>query len=119
MADVLHMFQREAGAAVAPSRFSRPVVFERPELNQILSLYTRRVIDGDWCDYAINLGDHEAVFTIYGGKAGVAAYRIVKRARGGDSRFRVLASGGQIVRMAGSLAEALSAIPKRRKLKPV
>jgi len=119
MADVLNIFQREAGGAVAPSRFSRPVVFERPELNQILALYTRRVIDGDWCDYAINLGEYEAVFTIYGAKAGVAAYRIVKRARGGDSRFRVLAPGGQIVRMAGSLAEALSAIPKRRKLKPV
>lgn len=119
MADVLRMFQREAGANGPTSRFSRPVVFDRQELNAILSIYTRRVIDGDWCDYAINLGEHEAVFTIYGGKAGVAAYRIVKRAKGGDSRFRVLAPGGQIVRMAGSLAEALRAIPKRRSLKPV
>ncbi|MGB0577084.1 MAG: DUF2794 domain-containing protein, partial [Alphaproteobacteria bacterium] len=36
---------------------SAPVYFTKAELNQLLSHYSRRVISGEWKDYAIDHGN--------------------------------------------------------------
>lgn len=39
--------------------------FTRQELTRLLNLYTSRVMQGDWRDYAINLGPSTASFFIF------------------------------------------------------
>ena len=46
-------------------RKPRSVCFDRQELNKLLSLYSRRVIGGEWKDYAISHGDGMASFSIF------------------------------------------------------
>jgi hypothetical protein len=49
------------------SRGRHPAVtaFTRAELSQMLSVYSRRVADGEWRDYAIDQRDGSAVFSIF------------------------------------------------------
>ncbi len=118
MVEVLPISQREPGSNITRSRFSFPICFDRGELNQILSVYSRRVIAGDWCDYAMNPGSHEAVFAIYKKKSRVPVFRVVKR-RSGKARYAVLDAGGQVLRMGADLAVVLASINKKRKLRLV
>jgi len=118
MAEVLPIGQREPGSNYTRSRFSFPVCFDRGELNQILSVYSRRVIAGEWCDYAMNAGRHEAVFAIYKKKSRVPVFRVVKR-RSGKARYALLDSGGQVLRMGADLATVLATIARKRKLRLV
>lgn len=118
MADVLPINQREPGSKHTLSRFSFPVCFERGELNQILSVYSRRVIAGEWCDYAMNIGSHEAVFSIYKKKSRVPVFRVVKR-RSRKARYGLLDSGGQVLRMGTELGAVLAPLRKKRGLRLV
>ena len=47
-------------------RESRPVYFTRQELNLLLSLYSHRVIGGEWKDYAIDQGKGLSAFSVFG-----------------------------------------------------
>ena|SRR5215469_15796303 len=44
---------------------SRTVYFNRSELNQLLSVYSRHVICGEWRDYAIDHRDGFALFSVF------------------------------------------------------
>jgi hypothetical protein len=46
-------------------RQPRTVFFNRHEMNQLLSLYSRRVISGEWRDYAIDHRPGAAFFSIF------------------------------------------------------
>ncbi|MDA0367727.1 MAG: DUF2794 domain-containing protein [Proteobacteria bacterium] len=118
MAEVLPIHQREQGSNKNRSRFSFPIYFDRSELNQILSVYSRRVIAGEWCDYALNDGHHEAMFAIYKKRSRVPVFRVVKR-RSAKARYAVLDSGGQVLRMSAELAAVLSVLTKTRPLRLV
>jgi len=118
MAEVLPIHQREQGSNKNRSRFSFPIYFDRSELNQILSVYSRRVIAGEWCDYALNDGHHEAMFAIYKKRSRVPVFRVVKR-RSAKARYAVLDSGGQVLRMSADLAAVLSVLTKTRPLRLV
>ena len=43
----------------------RRVTFDRQELRQLLDVYSRRVASGEWKDYAIDMGNGSAVFSIF------------------------------------------------------
>jgi len=43
----------------------RSVFFTRPELNQLLSLYSRQVMRGEWRDYAIDQQEGAALFSVF------------------------------------------------------
>ena len=75
------------------AHMARTVFFDRSELSQILSVYSRKVIAGEWCDYGIEGGDDEVAFAIYRRNGVSASYRIIKRRRGREaSRYRVVAT---------------------------
>ena len=116
MAEVLQIHQR--AALKNRGRMPLPILFDRAELNQILSVYSRRVIAGEWCDYALNDGRDEAMFAIYRKRSRVPVFRVVKR-RGGKARFAVLDSGGQILRMGPDLGAVLGVLKKARGLRLV
>ena len=43
----------------------RRVFFDRAELNQLLSLYSRNVASGEWRDYAIDQVGGSAIFSVF------------------------------------------------------
>ncbi len=100
--------------AKAKGRF---VSFSRPELNLLLSLYSRRVIDGEWKDYAIDHGNGMSAFSIFRNSSDRPAFTIFKFS-GGDSKrgAYVVGSGGNTLKRAPTLAEALSVFESELKL---
>jgi hypothetical protein len=72
---------RGARASLAASRSaSTPeTFFDRGEMITILSVYGRKVAEGEWRDYAIDQRRGEAVFSIFRRTSEVPLYRIVKK----------------------------------------
>ena len=54
----------------------RPIAFDRQELFEILSLYGRKVAQGEWRDYSIDFGRETAVFAVFRRTSEVPLYRI-------------------------------------------
>jgi hypothetical protein len=75
----------------------RPQFFTRPELNQLLGLYSRSVSRGVWRDYAIDHREGRALFSVFRHTQEAAIYTIVKSAASpsGPAEFVVM-SGRQI-----------------------
>ncbi len=84
------------------------IYFTRSELNQLLGLYSRHVIRGEWRDYAIDHGNGMARFSVFRHTHEASAFTILKT---GSSSTRpaefIVQSGRQRLRSARSLAEAL------------
>lgn len=90
--------------------------FERRELDQLLSVYSHRVKDGDWKDYAIRQDGDTAAFHAYRGASRQPCFTMVKhRLPAGRIEF-VLYRGLERIRRAFSLSDALAA--SRRSLRP-
>lgn len=89
-------------------RKAKPVCFDRHELNQLLSLYSRRVICGEWRDYAIAHGDGMAAFSVFRNAKDGPTYTVIKYAEGTHSGGDYLVcSGGRRLKRGRSIAEAL------------
>ena len=54
------------------------VTFNRRELNRILDLYGRKVIAGEWRDYAIDFLKDRAVFSVFRRSSEMPIFRIEK-----------------------------------------
>ena len=86
----------------------RYVCFSRPELNLLLSLYSRRVIGGEWKDYAIDHGDGMSAFSIFRDSSDRPVFTVFKFADAGRKKDRyVLGSGGNTLKRGRTLAEVL------------
>ena len=82
--------------------------FTRPELNQLLSLYSRHVARGVWRDYAIDHRDGMALFSVFRHTHEAPAYSIIKTAPGQNRPVEfIVQSGRQKLRVSSSLTEAL------------
>jgi uncharacterized protein DUF2794 len=91
----------------------RHLFFSRAELNQLLSLYSRRVAAGEWRDYAIDHRPGLASFSVFRNSLERPIYAIVKymnRDRTVD--YRVMA-GGRRVKESKDLADALGVIERQ------
>jgi hypothetical protein len=90
------------------------VHFTRQELNLLLQLYSKRVANGEWRDYAIQHDAARARFMVFRNWLEGPAYSIVKLAPGGDgsSIFLVATSSGP-VRRGRTLGEVLSHLQGR------
>ena len=95
----------------------RTLYFTRPELNQLLSLYSRHVARGVWRDYAIDHRDGMALFSVFRHTHEAPAYSIVKTVptQNRPAEF-VVQSGRQKLRVSRSLAEALEFFQARLNL---
>ena len=93
------------------------VYFTRNELNQLLSLYSRRVIGGEWKDYAIDQGRGMSAFSIYRDSSNRPAFTIYKYASGSHRRGDyVVGSGGNLLNRGRTLAEAISILERELRL---
>jgi Protein of unknown function (DUF2794) len=95
----------------------RTLYFTRPELNQLLGLYSRHVIRGVWRDYAIDHGDGMARFSVFRHTHEAPAYTILKTAPSAarPAEF-IVQSGRRRLRVSRSLAEALDYFSARLSL---
>ena len=67
----------------APKRQRDPeVFFDRTELDAILSVYGRKVAEGEWRDYAMGGFKDVAIFSVFRRASEMPLYRIEKRLRG-------------------------------------
>ena len=83
--------------------------FNRGELNQLLSIYSSRVMSGEWRDYAIDQQAGMATFSIYRHSHERPLYTVAKRRsrNGKQDEYLVCRDREKLIR-AGSLGEALS-----------
>ena len=98
---------------------ARGIMFSRHELNQLLSMYSRRVIKGEWRDYAIDFLGQMAVFSVFRHSQDRPLYAIAKCAppspqRSGDY---VLYDGLRRVSRAPTINEIIRQVERR--LEPV
>jgi hypothetical protein len=98
-------------------RLNRPVFFDRNELNRLLSVYTRRVMSGEWKDYAIGHGDGMVTFSVFRRACDSPLFTIIKCAAGSyrNGDF-LLCSDRVLVRRGRSLTEILSHFQRDLKL---
>lgn len=96
-----------------PARQRRTIFFNRLELKQLLSLYSRQVARGEWRDYAIDQRGGRAVFSVFRHSHAAPLFRISKR---GDLTERgqhfEVTSGREVLRAGQTLAEALDIFRK-------
>ena len=89
-------------------RRQRTVFFSRPELNRLLSIYSRKVARGEWRDYAIDLRDGAALFSVFRHTQEAALFTVVKTAsEGGKQSAFALLRGRQLLASGSGLGEVL------------
>lgn len=84
------------------------VHFDRTELSRLLTLYTSRVAEGEWRDYAIDQRSNCAVFAIYRHTLDRPVFTITKLGRPGVDLGWEVANGSGRVHRADTLDGALS-----------
>jgi hypothetical protein len=99
------------GSRPTPSPF---VAFDRRELNAILRVYSRRVAEGEWRDYALDHLVDRAVFSIFRRTSEMPIYRVEKipalaRKQGA---YQVVAASGLILKRGHVLATVLKVLDK-------
>ncbi len=91
---------------------AKATYFTRAELNQLLSIYSRRVASGEWRDYAIDHRPGLAVFSIFRHTHERPLYAVTKRAAGKQTEYQVFSDRERLAR-ATSLAECLRVFEKK------
>lgn len=111
-----HGRRREGYRPGGDSTKAKAEFFNRHELNQILQVYSRRVISGEWLDYSLAFDERGAFFSIYGATSSVPLFSVAKRPRqmrkqGG--RYQVL-SRGRVLKTDMSLDGVLRVLDRRK-----
>jgi hypothetical protein len=92
------------------------VAFHRTELQQILDVYGRLVIEGEARDYAIGMERDLAIFAIFRRHAESPTWRVEKEpalaARQGQ--YSVRGAAGQVLRRGRDLQQVLKVFDRRR-----
>ena len=114
--------RQRAGASIpsnsGASALSSTTFFTRPELNQILKLYGRKVAAGEWRDYAIDFDRDKAVFSVFRRTSEVPLYRIEKHPKLAlkQGAYSVVAATGHILKRGHDLARVLGALDRKLRL---
>ena len=105
---------RRMPAGIRPPSAPRRVSFNRQELEAILRIYSRKVAEAEWRDYAIDHLDDRAVFSIFRRASEMPMFRVEKvpalaRKQG---VYRVVAATGAILKRGHELAAVLRVLDK-------
>jgi hypothetical protein len=92
-----------------------PASFTRAELAQMLSVYSRRVADGEWRDYAIDTLDGRAVFSIFRRSFERPLFAIVKQPADTTAEYALFA-GLERLGSKHSLPDLLATLESRPRL---
>jgi len=95
----------------------RMLYFTRQELSEMLSVYSRRVMTGEWRDYAIDHREGLAMFSIFRHTRDRPLFAIVKApARADRPQEYALFCGPERLARSDSLADILTALEGRPRL---
>jgi hypothetical protein len=88
------------------------------ELRAILGLYGRKVAQGEWRDYAIDLGREKAVFSVFRRASEFPIYTIEKNPRLARKQgaYSVIAATGLILKRGHDLIRVLSVLDRGMRL---
>lgn len=100
-----------------PGHTHKDICFDRRELDLLLSVYSRRVINGEWKDYAIRHDQNMAAFLVYRNASQHPSFTVVKRRPSNGTTEFCVYHGRERIRRSVTLSDALSVL--KRKLKPV
>jgi hypothetical protein len=92
------------------------VRFDRAELCRLLALYSRRVADGEWRDYAIDQRVGRAIFAVFRHTLDRPLFTISKIGNTGRSTDWEVASGLHTLAHTDTLEEALHIFDKTLRL---
>lgn len=97
------------------------VAFHRTELAHVLNLYGRKVAQGEWRDYAIDMLKDRAVFSIFRRASEVPIYRIEKdpKLARKQGAYSVISATGQVLRRGRELPQVLKVLDRQRKFEVV
>lgn len=89
-------------------------VFDRRELTEILRVYGRKVAEGEWRDYALDMGSEKAVFSIFRRSSEWPLYRIEKvpKLARKQGAYSVIAATGLVLKRGHDLARVLGVLEK-------
>ncbi len=99
-----------------PSRHRDPdIFFNRAELEAILSVYGRKVVEGEWRDYAIGATKDVAIFAVHRRTSEAPLFRIEKRPKLArrQGAYSVVAATGLVLKRGHDLAQVLKVFEKR------
>ena len=101
---------RDMSPALVPQ-----IIFDRLELNRILTVYGRMVAAGEWRDYALDFLEEVAVFSIFRHASEMPLFRVEKRPklRAKQGQYSVMAAGGVILKRGHDLAQVLKIFDKK------
>lgn len=90
------------------------VCFHRLELHLVQGLYGRGVAAGIWKDYAIDIRQGSALFSIYRNASEVPIYQVIKdpSLRNKQGQFRVVTQTGQILKRGDDLKQVIKVLDK-------
>jgi len=100
----------------APKRQRDPeVFFDRAELDAILSVYGRKVAEGEWRDYAMGGFRDVAIFSVFRRASEMPLYRIEKRPKLArrQGAYSVIAATGLVLKRGHELKQVLKVFEKR------
>jgi len=99
-----------------PRPSPRRLFFNREELNRLLTLYSRRVMSGEWRDYAIDHDGRRAVFSVFRHTAEQPAFSITK-AIGSKGRIDfILTAGPHRLKQAHTVDEVIAVLDRQLRL---
>ncbi len=94
------------------------ISFDRHELREILNIYGRKVVEGEWRDYAIDFTPNLAVFSIFRRASEMPLYRIVKNPKPARKQglYSVITTTGLILKRGHDLVNVIAVLEKKLKL---
>lgn len=105
---------------LSDARRQKRVFFSRTELNQLLSLYTRQVMRGEWRDYAIDQRDGAVMFSMFRRSQELPLFTVMKVPPGtGRQGDYALLTGGQKIASGNTLDAVLARLHKLIRYKPI
>ncbi|MEQ8266008.1 MAG: DUF2794 domain-containing protein [Parvibaculum sp.] len=91
------------------------VFFDRRELDALLSVYGRKVAEGEWRDYAMGGFRDVAIFSVFRRASEMPLYRIEKRPKLARKQgaYAVVAATGLVLKRGHDLQQVLKIFEKR------
>jgi hypothetical protein len=118
MSDPDPIFAAARGAELVrfPVAAKERISFDRQELREIFNVYGRKVVSGEWRDYAIDFLKDRAVFSIFRRTSEMPLYRVVKdpslaRRQGA---YAIVTATGLVLKRGHELRNVLRVLEKPR-----
>ena len=94
----------------------KKLFFDKKELQIILNLYAKKVSEGSWKDYGLNISSKQVGFSVFKNSTDSAVYKICKNFKpvSYNLKYLITDSKGKILKNSNSLKNLLSTKNKKK-----